>query len=108
MTQIAEYKPMHEVVLFSGASHFIESRNYEAFKRALLNDKFVEIDGELVNVSAIERVKRAKQDTSLVESMLSGRSEDLKEKVRKVVKDREKDGFPVTEGVISNIIQKYA
>ena len=106
-TAVAQYRPMYEIVLFSGASHYLDAKNYEAFKQHLKNEKFVEIDGELVNVSAIERVKKAKQELSLVESLLAGKNNDLKEKVRQVVRQREKEGLKVTEGVIINIIEKY-
>lgn len=107
-TALANYVEMHEIVLFSGAKHYIDSVKYEAFKTAMQRDKFIEIDGELVNVAAIERVKRAKNDISIVETMLSGHSEDVKEKVRKVVREREKDSLAITEWVICNIIEKYA
>lgn len=91
MQAIVKFVPKHEIVLFSGEKFYIPSEKYESLKKALKTEKFVEVDGSLLNVSSIKTVSSAKSETNLLESLLYGKPDELKRKVRAKVSEREKE-----------------
>ena len=56
--------------------------------------------------SSIKSVLPAGNNVSIVESLLEGKSEDVKERVRQVIRQRRQDGMPISEAIILNIIEK--
>lgn len=107
MNAIVKYTPKHEVVFFDSTRLYIDSGNFDLFCQALEKAKFVKIGEAMYATSSIKSVLPAGKNVTLVESLLEGHSEDVKEKVRTVVRQRQQEGLKVTEGVILNIIEKY-
>ena len=107
MNAIVKYEPKHEIHFYDGSTLYIDSSRKDAFFKAMEEMKFVRIGEGLYATSSIKSVLPAGKNVTLVESLLEGHSEDVKEKVRQVVRQRQQEGLKVTEGVILNIIEKY-
>lgn len=107
MSDIVVYEPLHVVKTFSWDKYYIKSSNYDIFTKTIEQNKYVDLNGELIAVSSIESVKRANSDLSMVETMISNKPDDIKEKVREIVEKRKKEWMKISEAVILNIIEKY-
>lgn len=106
MTQaITLFKPLHEVVLFSGETYFIPSEKAEAFYRDLNASKFIEIGGDMLAVSAIKAVQKS---NDALERALFGLPETVAQRVRLEAKKRKDEFLPVTEGIIAQMVEKFS
>lgn len=103
----AIYKPKHEVECYDWNIYTIDSENFNLFKKKLEEAKFINIWETLLAVSSIKSVKPAKQEISILETLIWNETEDIKEKVRKKVREREKEWLSINEWVINNIILSY-
>lgn len=108
-TAIAKYEPRHKIVLWDDSEITIKSVNVPALEAELKNPAttFVRIGEDLIHKNSIRAVRPATQVVSELERLLVGKSQDVKEKVRQAVKNREKDGMKTSEAVILNIIEHY-
>ena len=63
-----------------------------------MNDnKFIRIGESFIATSTIKIVRPAKTEISILEKLLQGKEEDTKIKVREKVREREKEGYPITQ-----------
>jgi hypothetical protein len=65
--ELQEYKPQYvlDVILYDDSFYTVDSNGYEALKRTLNKEKFVELKGDLVATSSIKKVvKRALKPSS--------------------------------------------
>ena len=110
MTQaIAQYEPRHKIVLWDESEVYIKSVHVPHLEAELKNPEtsFVRIGEDIIHKNSIKLIRPAVQHVSELEKALTGKSQDIKEKVRKKVKALEADGKVITPGVIQNIIEHY-
>lgn len=65
MSDLIKYEKQLVVETFDKKVYFIEAKNYHEIKKALNTNKFLELHGELVNVSVIKRVYMATLESEL-------------------------------------------
>lgn len=65
MTDVIKYEKQAVVESFDGKLYFTSASNYQALKTALNTDKFVELNGELLNVSSVKKVYISDGEASL-------------------------------------------
>lgn len=85
------------------------SNQWGLILQKILQDKdcpsFVTINWWLYNRFEIESVVPADQNENIVETMISELSQEKKEKVRDLVRNRRQEGKKVNEKIILNIIE---
>ncbi len=85
------------------------SNQWGLILQKILQDKdcpaFVTINWWLYNRFEIESVVPADQNQNIVESMISELSQEKKEKVRDLIRNRRQEGKKVNEKIILNIIE---
>lgn len=67
MTDIIKYEKQIVIECFDEKLYFTPESNYQALKLALKTDRFVELNGELVNVSTIKKVYLTDAESGLNE-----------------------------------------
>lgn len=107
MTDLVKYEKQVVVETFDGALFFTPESNYVAFKKALNDSKFVELNGELLNVSTIKRVYTAESGDNMTREQREefeirkkrffeklGRNPEKEEKVRMIEKIKNQTTIP--------------
>jgi len=99
MTKLIKSEKHVVVESFEGNLYFTTHENYVALKKALNENKFIELNGELLNVSTIKRV------------YISNGESTLNEKEKKALEQRKKEfkvnlGRHPNGGELKNIISK--
>ena len=54
MTQLQKYEPLSEITLYDGRILYTPQANYNGIKKALNTQKFIEVNGQLFNVSLVK------------------------------------------------------
>ena len=65
MNQLIKYEKQAVIETFDGERYYIPETSYGDLKNALKSDKFVEVNGELINSSSVKRVFIEKQNPDL-------------------------------------------
>lgn len=82
--KLVKYTQQYVIETFEGKLYFISEDLYKPFKAALLEDRFVEVDSELINTSSIKRVYKSQGDAALTSEQkkaLESRKKDFKGKL---------------------------
>jgi hypothetical protein len=97
--ELVKYEEQYKVESFDGNVHFIPAKAYAEFKKAMNTDRFVEVNGELINTSSIKRVVRSLGEAGL------GREQRIALELRKD-EFMKRLGRPPTKQELSKLIQK--
>lgn len=65
MNEIVQYEKQVVLETFDGNLYFTPASNYTSLKKAMNTDKFLELNGELLNVSTIKRVYQSDGEVGL-------------------------------------------
>lgn len=108
-TSILKYKPLHIITTFSWKKYYIESERLEEFKKAISINKFIPIQNNVLNTSAIEHIEPASNDINQVENKLLDINNDNANKIREQVYLRKSENKYkiLTDWVLENIINKF-
>lgn len=105
MTQaMTVFKPIHEVVLFSGETYHIPSEKSDSFYKDLNERKFIPIGGDMVAVSAIKIVRKS---NDVLERAIFGLPESVQMRVRLECKKRKEEFLPTTESIVAQMVAKF-
>lgn len=85
------YKKQHEILTYDDSIFLIDSEKIEALHKEMEYSKFIRIGENIISTSSIKMVRPAKKEVSILEKMLIGKPDEIKNHVREKIKAREKE-----------------
>ena len=102
---LVKYEPMLEILTYSWKKYYVKSSNMDKVVYAMKNKDILMISKDcVISWSSIDTVDPVSPELSMVEKMLVWLSDTLKDKVKRLVKERKAQEKTVTEQYIQNII----
>lgn len=102
MTEIIKYRPIYVIETYDQECYFLPEDQYKVLLEKLNNDRFIELDGELLACASVKRVYKDRGDDLVIRM-----SRDQRKRFMARCYDFEKNlGYPPSDAARQNIARK--